>query len=480
MSSVKSGSDSENSKKSGNDNDQKSGDSNRSSTPSVEESPEPEVEITVNEQRDQSSNSGSAVYAQTDENDRKHLVGSGKTTPTAIVEPCNDEKLASVEIQNVLQPSTGDSSEVITVAENKNKSQLGDVSPIKKDRKRRKIKGKSANRKGNNSSTSGSPETLKKPKKFKNTLEITSEKHSDNSEKSIDEANEQIDEEYESSIQYSDESMPEYPPGLPKSKEPVESECYDSPKSIVPSVPIIQHDLNIQQKIDNIFGSSRKPNTPSNANNSEFTIPRRTVPLEYLNRSRNKTPLTPTNNRFQILANDRLAAKVNASAVPSTSGTSISKPVTRPKAPLAPAKVAKNKLPPVVISGKFTNQKALINTLKNNMKKGFDIKHTKYNTVVHINDELEYDIYVKNLINEEIKFHTYAKTNEKTHAFILRGLDAKDVTEEEIKNDITTNNPDIKIEKVYPLKNLKNTTRRLFMVMKGINSPYFGHSQLTT
>ncbi|CAH0562892.1 unnamed protein product [Brassicogethes aeneus] len=389
MSGAKSGSDSENSKKSGSDDDQKSDDSNRSSTPSVEESPEPEVEITASEQRDQSSNSGSTVYAQTDENDRKHLVGSG------------------------------------------------DVSPIKKDRKRRKIKGKSDNREGNNSSTSGSPEALKKPKKFKNTLEITSEKHGDNSEKSNDEANEQMDEEYESSIQSSNESMPEYPPGLPKSKEPVESECYDSPKSIVPSVPIIQHDLNIQQKIENIFGGSGKPKTPSNANNSEFIIPRRTVPLEYLNRNRNRAPVTPTQNRFQVLANERLAVQANAPAGPSTSGTGVSKPpISKPKVSSAPAKAIKNKKPPpVVISGTFTNQKALINTLKTNIKKGFNIKNTKNNTVIHIEEETEYDTYVGSLIHEEIAFHTYAKGTEKTHAFILRGLDAEDITEDEKVTD---------------------------------------------
>lgn len=115
--------------------------------------------------------------------------------------------------------------------------------------------------------------------------------------------------------------------------------------------------------------------------------------------------------------------------------------------------------PPFVIHGKFEDNRKMISSLKQVATKGFHVKYTKNNVNIYIADVNQWRSYNNYLIDNNIEHHTYTLKGEKTHAFVLRGLEG-DVTEEEVevalKNYLQT-----QIVKVYKMK---NTRSPLFLV----------------
>lgn len=120
-----------------------------------------------------------------------------------------------------------------------------------------------------------------------------------------------------------------------------------------------------------------------------------------------------------------------------------------------------SKPPPIVIHHKI-NSKDFVQLLKLDIKKGFEIKYTRNNTNVFINDHKEYKTYLLKLKGNQpdnLEFHTYATKEEKTHAFVLKGLDQ--TTDLEYLKENLGNQDKINVKNIFAMKNRKG----LFLVV---------------
>lgn len=121
----------------------------------------------------------------------------------------------------------------------------------------------------------------------------------------------------------------------------------------------------------------------------------------------------------------------------------------------APKKNA-NKPPPIIIKGVALNKETyqdLTNALKIHAKSGYKIKYTKNTTIVYIENLEEYKNYKQTLNRDEtVQWHTYATEDERTHAFVLKGLDHTPEPEE-LKTELQETYK-IKIKEIYKMKTL--------------------------
>lgn len=121
-----------------------------------------------------------------------------------------------------------------------------------------------------------------------------------------------------------------------------------------------------------------------------------------------------------------------------------------------------SKPPPIIIHHKMKNSKEFVNFLKTDIKKGFEIKHTRNNTNLFINDTTEYTNYLQKIkceADDNFQFHTYTPKQEKTHGFVLRGLD-NDTDMNYLKEEFN-NQKKIEIINIYKMKN----TNGLFLII---------------
>jgi hypothetical protein len=104
----------------------------------------------------------------------------------------------------------------------------------------------------------------------------------------------------------------------------------------------------------------------------------------------------------------------------------------------------KEKLPPpIIVHGFFKDHHTLTNTLKNTVGNQYTIKYTKYNTNIYTKNKTDWLKLQEVLKNDEIEYHTYTHKNNKTHAFVLRGLHQgpapKEVAEALVEEDVDAN-----------------------------------------
>lgn len=133
-------------------------------------------------------------------------------------------------------------------------------------------------------------------------------------------------------------------------------------------------------------------------------------------------------NRYAPLLN----SKINENA-------GINTPVnTKPRTP-----------PPIVIHQKVIDHRGLIKFITEIAGKQFHVKYTAGRTTVQTYDNKIYKVLLKELTEQNLKFHTYTPKDEKTHGFVLRGLDSEPSTEE-IKEDLETTHK-IQIQKMYKM-----------------------------
>lgn len=116
--------------------------------------------------------------------------------------------------------------------------------------------------------------------------------------------------------------------------------------------------------------------------------------------------------------------------------------------------------PPIVIHEKVADHKLFTNYITGLVGKQYHIKHMGERTSVQTYTEKNYRLLVNQLNNINLEFHTYTLKSDKTHAFVLRGLDSAPDTEE-IKDELETTHK-IPIKQVY-----KMTTkyRALYLVV---------------
>ncbi|CAH1115858.1 unnamed protein product [Psylliodes chrysocephalus] len=125
-----------------------------------------------------------------------------------------------------------------------------------------------------------------------------------------------------------------------------------------------------------------------------------------------------------------------------------------------PAPKAKNNMPPIIIDGKTASQNTLVQDIKKIVKGKFSIKHTNNSTILFLEEKEDHEKMVTNIKTEKLPFHTYSNRDEKTHAFVLRGL-AEGTKIEDIDEDLTEEF-DIKARSIYRM-NTKN--RPLFLII---------------
>lgn len=122
--------------------------------------------------------------------------------------------------------------------------------------------------------------------------------------------------------------------------------------------------------------------------------------------------------------------------------------------------------PPVVMHQKVNDHKSLIKQITQLIGKNFHIKHVGGRTAIQAYDYGKYKILKRELAENNLQFHTYTPAEEKTHGFVIRGLDSNP-TPEEIQQDINETHK-LVISKVFKMK---TNFRPLFLVVtnKDIN-----------
>lgn len=159
----------------------------------------------------------------------------------------------------------------------------------------------------------------------------------------------------------------------------------------------------------------------------------------------------PTKNQFDVLEEEMDTDPITNNAT---------KNIAR-----NPSKSKNNKRPPAIVlhNNKILKHQDFTEITKTHAKNGFYVKNSKNNTNVYIRDEEEYKKYmvqvqVQVLEKQKIPFHTYTMKSEKTHSFIVKGIDS-DPSTEEIQKDLIENY-NIPVKSVYKLK----TTRNIYAI----------------
>lgn len=114
---------------------------------------------------------------------------------------------------------------------------------------------------------------------------------------------------------------------------------------------------------------------------------------------------------------------------------------------------------PIIMPGKINDHKQLVANIMKVAKTEFHLKYTANNVNVYFKNQNDKKAFMKIASNENLEYHTYTDVEEKTHAFVIRGLDTEP-TPEEIKEEI------LKSYKLEALKvyRLRATSRPLYMV----------------
>lgn len=200
------------------------------------------------------------------------------------------------------------------------------------------------------------------------------------------------------------------------------------------------------------MGEQAQTVTEATPPNTSFLKPTKTTNIIRLLRRRAEAQQysTTTSNRFDPLNNDpdQQDHQSHGAKTQYTRNSSLSK------------NTHKQKPPPIIIQGKPENQNEIRKELGQHFLKGFTIKYSRFNMHVQANDVNEHKAYLKALKDAEADFHTYTLAAEKTHAFVLRGLDA-DLDISDIQADLEENHQ-ITPHKIYKLK---TNYRPLYMVV---------------
>ncbi|ENN71035.1 hypothetical protein YQE_12434, partial [Dendroctonus ponderosae] len=117
------------------------------------------------------------------------------------------------------------------------------------------------------------------------------------------------------------------------------------------------------------------------------------------------------------------------------------------------------KPPPIAIAGKFSNHSMLIGGLKTITSQPFTMKYTKAFLIVYCSTILDWAAVKRSLELENSQLHTYAPSSEKTHAFVLTGLDGN-AERAAIKDDLAVKG----LEEKNVFK-MKTQFRPLFLVV---------------
>lgn len=189
------------------------------------------------------------------------------------------------------------------------------------------------------------------------------------------------------------------------------------------------------------------PDTDTRNDVGVFTTPLKTV--KWTSLIRKSPPETKIANRFKPLeCPDEGMEVMEASEVPLNAAADIQAKTISSYRP----KNGTNKPPPLVIPGKLTHHQELVNNIKLIVRKNFNLKYAKNSVVVYLEDFTDWTNLRRNFESGNLEFHTYATAEEKTHAFVVRGLH-KNVSPDEIKKDLL-DDYEISVKEVHLMKTM--------------------------
>ncbi|CAG9822729.1 unnamed protein product [Phaedon cochleariae] len=107
------------------------------------------------------------------------------------------------------------------------------------------------------------------------------------------------------------------------------------------------------------------------------------------------------------------------------------------------------KPPPIIFDGILRDRKEIIPLIKSLTVKKFYFKYGNESTLLYTESTEDFENVKRRLKEDEVSFYTYALKKDKTHAFVLRGLDFEPEPSEIIEE--MEQEHKIKVKEVYRL-----------------------------
>lgn len=140
------------------------------------------------------------------------------------------------------------------------------------------------------------------------------------------------------------------------------------------------------------------------------------------------------------------------------------KPIQQRESTNIPVNTKPKTPPPIVIHRRVQDYKGLLQFITETVGKQYHIKHAGGRISIHTYKNEHYKALLRELTEANLQFHTYTPSDEKTHGFVLRGLDSEPELEE-IKEDLQ-NTHKIPVQKIYKM----NTNfRPLYLIITDKN-----------
>lgn len=233
-------------------------------------------------------------------------------------------------------------------------------------------------------------------------------------------------------------------------------ETLSASQVVVPA--ILTHTLDEKQTINSSSTQPIEPNkmlqptgnddtgaqSPPTENTDKFVTPLRTV--KWSKAFDNSGIVTQTSNKFDPLKVDEMEIE---STVPIQDEI-------RTKAQQVPSK-KNDKPPPIVLPGHLKSHSELIHNINQIVKKKYSLKYAKKSVIIYCECASDWSNLKRSLVSDKREFHTYTSSNERTHAFVLRGLEGN-ISPEDIK---------LYLDDEY------NITAREVYLMKGTFKPLY-------
>ncbi|CAH1105301.1 unnamed protein product [Psylliodes chrysocephalus] len=201
-----------------------------------------------------------------------------------------------------------------------------------------------------------------------------------------------------------------------------------------------------------------------------FKLAKKTRPLDFM-KNCIKSQTVKTSNKFQPLygediqvieeSNDQSQNRSQQSQISNQQQEQQHKQQQKQKeqASNKEGNLNKGKPPPIVLSGILGDIKNVKKHLDEVIKEGYYIKYTKNNTLIFINSISEFKKFSNELKEIEIEWHTYTLSEDKQHAFVLRGLDCNPEPEE-IKEELQ----EIHQMTIYQVYKMNTKGRPLYLI----------------
>lgn len=186
----------------------------------------------------------------------------------------------------------------------------------------------------------------------------------------------------------------------------------------------------------------------------KFITPLKTV--KWSNAFDESPAATQTSNFFEPLQTDDVPIQTQMDIENSASPT---EKEIRNKAQQTPSK-KNEKPPPIILPGHLKSHAELISNIKALVKRKFSLKYAKKSVIIYCDCPIDWSNLKRNLLNEKREFHTYASTNERTHAFVLRGL-LGNISPEDVKENLEEEY-NIKAKEIFTMK---GTYKPLYLVV---------------